>query len=1063
MRSFVSSLIAGPALSLSLLAAQSWVVRIEEPTGIERRDLEIVRVPLARLGAHGGGYRVADPKGREVPWQIVDGGLLFPATLIGGQMAEFKVFCCESGATAFQPQVTARRLPSGRIELANSRFRILLESSTGRIVEAFNLSAAPHRVLNLVETTPDTKDPNDIHANEPLPAGPASPVPGPNSGWSDLGKPGPVAGIEQGPLLARVIGQGWSMEVQAGSPLLLWRGRGGFRFAAVSALPHLPFDRFLDLGEYDWPSGPDSSEPPDHDIGTRTWKTPPGGGFVYYAHSENYGALTIAALDEPLEWEGAGSCRFQARAGSETSTVAVLFSRWDGATTVLSARADARRARFPILVQVEPPREEPVLIPHPIRPAAAGRLESIPGPPPEWKRPEYSLDGEWELAWGEKGAGPQSEWRKVRVPGSAHLQWLPADQIYSREAAWVSRKEWWYRKKFTVPEHMRGRHLRLEFDATDYFAEVFLDGRRLGRHEGYVDPHSYDITGLVPPDEAQELLVRVWTPVHYYWKHRPYTVKGSYGGVDQKPDDITAVGVTRSVRIAAYGEARILDLAVNTSTTEVSLDLEAEGDLGNLAWQAILAPATFSGAATRVTQPARISRMLIPVPSPRLWWTWDLGKPDLYWLDLRLVNQAGEVVDAKRIRVGLREIRREGSQFFLNGKRVFLRGTNVYANLWLSEMDRARYSADLDLIARMNVNLIRIHCHFENPEFYDLADERGLLIWQDFLEAWYPHDPDFSPRAAALFDNHIRLVRNHPSIAVWAPSDEESLENYRDLSKHLAARASLLDPQNRWVQRSTGRWGDAHLYHGWYGDSIWDYARMREDLVTELGATALPNKESLDRFLPGKWPITKFAGDWKYHRLQIGEAAAAWGDLSGSQTPEQLIAKSQDYAALLFQIAIERTRRRKAEGAGGIFHFFAIDFWPSVTMAAIDFYRQPTKVWTTVGRSFAPILASVEYDRNQWKEGEILALPLWTVNDTHSAVESAEISWTIRGRSGKVVAGGKLRSPIPPDSAQRVGEIKWPAVERGSYRLVSAIHASGRPVSENVFEFEVLQGGAVTR
>lgn len=455
--------------------------------------------------------------------------------------------------------------------------------------------------------------------------------------------------------------------------------------------------------------------------------------------------------------------------------------------------------------------------------------------------------------------------------------------------------------------------------------------------------------------------------------------------------------------------------------------------------------------------------MLIPVPSPRLWWTWDLGKPDLYWLDLRLVNQAGEVVDAKRIRVGLREIRREGSQFFLNGKRVFLRGTNVYANLWLSEMDRARYSADLDLIARMNVNLIRIHCHFENPEFYDLADERGLLIWQDFLEAWYPHDPDFSPRAAALFDNHIRLVRNHPSIAVWAPSDEESLENYRDLSKHLAARASLLDPQNRWVQRSTGRWGDAHLYHGWYGDSIWDYARMREDLVTELGATALPNKESLDRFLPGKWPITKFAGDWKYHRLQIGEAAAAWGDLSGSQTPEQLIAKSQDYAALLFQIAIERTRRRKAEGAGGIFHFFAIDFWPSVTMAAIDFYRQPTKVWTTVGRSFAPILASVEYDRNQWKEGEILALPLWTVNDTHSAVESAEISWTIRGRSGKVVAGGKLRSPIPPDSAQRVGEIKWPAVERGSYRLVSAIHASGRPVSENVFEFEVLQGGAVTR
>ncbi len=177
----------------------------------------------------------------------------------------------------------------------------------------------------------------------------------------------------------------------------------------------------------------------------------------------------------------------------------------------------------------------------------------------------------------------------------------------------------------------------------------------------------------------------------------------------------------------------------------------------------------------------------------------------------------------------------------------------------------------------MNVNLIRIHCHFENPEFYDLADERGLLLWQDFLEAWYPHDPDFSPHAAALFDNHIRMVRNHASIAVWAPSDEESLENYWDLSKHLAARASLLDPQNRWVQRSTGRWGDAHLYHGWYDGSIWDYARMEENLVTELGATALPYKESLDRFLQGKWPMTAHAADWKYHRLQILRGADRMG------------------------------------------------------------------------------------------------------------------------------------------------------------------------------------------
>lgn len=127
----------------------------------------------------------------------------------------------------------------------------------------------------------------------------------------------------------------------------------------------------------------------------------------------------------------------------------------------------------------------------------------------------------------------------------------------------------------------------------------------------------------------------------------------------------------------------------------------------------------------------------------------------------------------------------------------------------MSEFGRKEYERDLAIIRKMNVNAIRVHCHFENPEFYELADEQGYLVWQDYLEAWYPHDTEFSRRAAELFDNHIRMVRNHASVMAWAPSDEEDLENYRDLTKHLAARASLLDPQHRWVQRSTGRWGDA--------------------------------------------------------------------------------------------------------------------------------------------------------------------------------------------------------------------------------------------------------------
>ena len=318
------------------------------------------------------------------------------------------------------------------------------------------------------------------------------------------------------------------------------------------------------------------------------------------------------------------------------------------------------------------------------------------------------------------------------------------------------------------------------------------------------------------------------------------------------------------------------------------------------------------------------------------------------------------------------------------------------------------------------------------------------MIWQDFLEAWYPHDTRFSVRAAALYDNHIRYVRNHPSVAVWAPSDEEDLENYRDLTKHLAGRLAQLDPQHRPVIRSTGRWQDAHLYHGWYGDSIWEYTRMNENLVTELGATTLPAKESLDKFLPGKWPIKAYEEDWRFHKLQIEEAFTNWGDPK-DMTLEEYIPQTQAYGSRLFQLAIERTRRRKAEGAGGIFHFFAIDIWPSVTMAAIDFYRVPTKVVDTVRRSFEPVLATIEYSRDTFKEGEEVVFPLWAVNDLQQPV-SGQIEWP----------GGSQKVMLPADSAHRVGEIKWKAASPGTSKLSLRVTGiGGRPISENLYEFRV--------
>jgi hypothetical protein len=298
-------------------------------------------------------------------------------------------------------------------------------------------------------------------------------------------------------------------------------------------------------------------------------------------------------------------------------------------------------------------------------------------------------------------------------------------------------------------------------------------------------------------------------------------------------------------------------------------------------------------------------------------------------------------------------------------------------------------------------------------------------------------------------------VRNHPCLALWTTSDEEDLENYRDITKHLAPRPALLDPQRRPVVRSTARYGDAHVYEGWYGGTIWAYTKMTQAFVSELGATALPHYESLIKFMPDQWPIRDHAEEWTWRRLQISEALRAWGD-PGNKSLKEYIPQTQAYVARLFQLALERSRRLKYQPAGGILHFHAIDIWPSVTMAAIDFDRVPTKVFHTVRRSFAPVGALFEYDRDRWKPGSEFHCGLWAVNDRWQAVPNTTIRWRIVDQAGAPLASGEWRRSLPEDSIQKLGNVKWPAGTAGQYELRAEVVAEdGQPISENIFEFTV--------
>jgi hypothetical protein len=207
--------------------------------------------------------------------------------------------------------------------------------------------------------------------------------------------------------------------------------------------------------------------------------------------------------------------------------------------------------------------------------------------------------------------------------------------------------------------------------------------------------------------------------------------------------------------------------------------------------------------------------------------------------------------------------------------------------------------------------------------------------------------------------------------------------------------------------------------------------------------------------MPDGWPIQTHADEWFFRRLQIPEALHAWGD-PGALSLKEYIPRTQAYVSRLFQIALERSRRLKYNPAGGICHFHAIDIWPSVTMAAIDFDRKPTQVFYTVQRSFAPVCASLEYDRDTWKSGERFQCGIWAINDRWDAVPGASVRWRILDSRGAQCADGQWSLSMPEDSSSRLGPAEWTAAGRGPHELHAEVrdHA-GQLLSENIYPFEV--------
>ncbi|MDW8804120.1 glycoside hydrolase family 2 protein [Streptomyces scabiei] len=583
----------------------------------------------------------------------------------------------------------------------------------------------------------------------------------------------------------------------------------------------------------------------------------------------------------------------------------------------------------------------------------------------------------------------------AEVPGCVHTDLLAAglipDPFLGRnetEVAWVGRREWTYEVELPGTG-APGGHDRtdLVFDGLDTAAEIRLDGRVLGSVRNMHRSYRFDVTGLSGRlsvrfasayTEAEAVRERLGERPNAYPEPFQYIRKMACSfGWDWGPTLVTA-GIWRPVRLERWSTARIARVRPLVTVDGTAGRVELLVDVERAAVEAGLRIEARVGGVTAVAEVGGTSGTVrLEVPGVERWWPRGYGEQSLYDVELTLHSESG-ALDRWRRRVGFRSVELDrsadehgtGFTLVVNGERLFARGVNwIPDDVFPSRITPERYRARLTRAAEAGVDLVRIWGGgiYESEDFYDVCDELGLLVWQDFPFACaaYPEEQPLRGEVEAEARENVVRLMPHPSLVLWN-GNNENLWGFRDWGweERLAGQSwgegyylGLLprivaetDPTRPYTAGSpwSGSW-DRHpndpahgTHHSW---EVWnreDYAAYRADVprfVAEFGWQAPPAYATLRRALPGEEPAPDSPGMLHHQKAEDGNGKLERGLARHFVLPEGDFDRwhylTQVNQARAVAAGIEHWRSHWPVCAGTIV-WQLNDCWPVTSWAAID-------------------------------------------------------------------------------------------------------------------------------
>ncbi|HHW14290.1 MAG TPA: glycoside hydrolase, partial [Firmicutes bacterium] len=445
----------------------------------------------------------------------------------------------------------------------------------------------------------------------------------------------------------------------------------------------------------------------------------------------------------------------------------------------------------------------------------------------------------------------------------------------------------------------------------------------------------------------------------------------------------------------------------------------------------------------------------------RLWWIRQLGEPNLYRVEAVLTGRNGEVLDRLTVRTGLRTIALRDWVFYLNNERVFIKGENCPPpEARLARLTRERVEGDVELAQAAHMNMLRVHAHVDHPVFYDVADERGILLWQDFPLQWL-YAREVLPEAQRQAREMVRLLGHHPSIVLWCMHNEpiyivdtkderfgRVMRTYfdafvynwnRDVMDRRLARVAREEDGSRPVIKASGeiallhRGGDTHWYFGWYTsngrlrtfDLLRRFFPRNVRFLSEFGAQSFPNRESAVRFMASDLAHL----DWEEliaRRSAQPDIMRLWLDIDACPDLETLIALTQWYQMRLHQYYIDRLRFHKYRPTGGMLAFSFADPNPAVSWSVLDYWRRPKASYYHLARCYHPEYVFTLLGKDVYRPGETIRAPIYLTSDAPRSHPRVRVAAKVTDPAGGQLAAAEFESRLPADTrAFAIGEVSF--------------------------------------